>query len=172
MPGTDDLNVSSTTPILLDARERRSRHGSRDIQRFVTATQTEVPTSSAMTNADIFLAWAVPVLERPRGEAVHLQGDGCPPREQSWCWTLEVERWVRSHETRSRAARSAERSGLYAGGPAGPEPLGDRPGSRRPAGRASPGRSRSEVQRLLAAELRADRNRRSGSDLPRGRSCG
>jgi nucleoid-associated protein YgaU len=63
MPGTDDINVSSTTPVLEPASA--SRDGSRDVQRFVaSATGTYV---LAMTNADIFLSAPLQCLDAPAG---------------------------------------------------------------------------------------------------------
>jgi hypothetical protein len=63
MPGTDDTNVSSTTPILDPASS--TRHGSRDGQRWV-ATQTGSYVL-AMTNADIFLSGPHQCLDAPAG---------------------------------------------------------------------------------------------------------
>ena len=63
MPGTDDTNVSSTTPILDPASA--TRNGSRDAQRWV-ATQTGGYVL-AMTNADIFLSGPQQCLDAPSG---------------------------------------------------------------------------------------------------------
>jgi hypothetical protein len=49
MPGTDDLYVGATTPLLNPAAS--SRDGTSDYQRFVTATETGTYVL-AMTNAD------------------------------------------------------------------------------------------------------------------------
>lgn len=64
MPGTDDTNVSSTTPILDPASS--TRHGSTDGQRWV-ATQTGSYVL-AMTNADIFLSGPHQCLDAPSGQ--------------------------------------------------------------------------------------------------------
>ncbi len=64
MPGTDDLNVGATTPILNPASQ--TRDGSLDGQRFVTATETGTYIL-AMTNADIFLSGPHQCLEAPAG---------------------------------------------------------------------------------------------------------
>jgi nucleoid-associated protein YgaU len=64
MPGTDDSNVSSTTPILDPASQKR--HGSVDYERFVEATETG-PYVLAMTNADIFLSGPHQCLDAPAG---------------------------------------------------------------------------------------------------------
>jgi hypothetical protein len=61
MPGTDDTNVSGTTPILDPAST--TRNGSTDGQRWV-ATQTGVYVL-AMTNADIFLSGPHECLDAP-----------------------------------------------------------------------------------------------------------
>ncbi len=63
MPGTDDSNVSSTSPIENPAST--TRHGSVDGQRWV-ATQTGVYIL-AMTNADIFLSGPHQCLDAPSG---------------------------------------------------------------------------------------------------------
>jgi hypothetical protein len=61
MPGTDDINVGATTPILEAASA--TRHGSRDAQRWVaTRTGTYV---LAMTNNDIFLSGPHQCLSAP-----------------------------------------------------------------------------------------------------------
>ena len=61
MPGTDDLNVGATTPLL--GPTSSVRHGSRTLQRFVaTATGTYV---LAMTNDDIFLSGPLQCLDAP-----------------------------------------------------------------------------------------------------------
>ena len=65
MPGTDDTNVSSTTPILDPASA--TRHGSTDTQRWV-ATETGSYVL-AMTNADIFLSSPHQCLDVPSGSA-------------------------------------------------------------------------------------------------------
>jgi LysM repeat protein len=64
MPGTDDTNVSSTTPILDPASS--TRDGSQDAQRWV-ATQTGGYVL-AMTNADIFLSGPHQCLDAPSGK--------------------------------------------------------------------------------------------------------
>jgi hypothetical protein len=64
MPGTDDVNVGATTPLLEPARQ--SRHGSRDFQRFATATETGTYVL-AMSNADIFLSSPHQCLDAPSG---------------------------------------------------------------------------------------------------------
>ncbi len=64
MPGTDDSNVSSTSPILDPASQ--TRNGSRDVQRFVEATETG-PYVLAMTNADIYLSGPHQCLDAPAG---------------------------------------------------------------------------------------------------------
>jgi len=64
MPGTDDTNVSGTTPILEPAST--TRNGSTDGQRWV-ATQTGVYVL-AMTNADIFLSGPHECLDAPAGK--------------------------------------------------------------------------------------------------------
>ena len=64
MPGTDDLNVGATTPLLDPASQ--TRHGARDGQRFVAATQTGTYVL-AMTNADIFLSGPHQCLDAPAG---------------------------------------------------------------------------------------------------------
>ena len=61
MPGTDDVNVGATTPILDPASS--TRHGSVDGQRWV-ATQTGSYVL-AMTNADIFLSGPHQCLDAP-----------------------------------------------------------------------------------------------------------
>jgi nucleoid-associated protein YgaU len=63
MPGTDDTNVSATTPILDPASA--TRDGSVDSQRWV-ATQTGSYVL-AMTNADIFLSGPHQCLDAPAG---------------------------------------------------------------------------------------------------------
>jgi nucleoid-associated protein YgaU len=65
MPGTDDSNVSSTSPIL--DPETQTRHGSTDFQRFVEATETG-PYVLAMTNSDIFLSSPHQCLDAPAGK--------------------------------------------------------------------------------------------------------
>ena len=61
MPGTDDINVGATTPILQAASA--TRHGSRDAQRWrATATGTYV---LAMTNNDIYLSGPHQCLSAP-----------------------------------------------------------------------------------------------------------
>jgi hypothetical protein len=61
MPGTDDINVGATTPLLDPASA--VRHGSRDVQRFVaSATGTYV---LAMTNDDIYLSGPLQCLDAP-----------------------------------------------------------------------------------------------------------
>ncbi len=65
MPGTDDTNVSSTTPILEPASSTRA--GSIDGQRWV-ATQTGSYVL-AMTNADIFLSGPHECLDAPAGKS-------------------------------------------------------------------------------------------------------
>jgi nucleoid-associated protein YgaU len=61
MPGTDDLNVGATTPVLDPASQ--TRHGSRNGQRWVaTRTGTYV---LAMTNADILLSGTQECLDSP-----------------------------------------------------------------------------------------------------------
>jgi nucleoid-associated protein YgaU len=65
MPGTDDSNVSSTTPILDPATQ--TRHGSVDLQRFVEATDTGAYVL-AMTNSDIFLSGPHQCLDAPAGK--------------------------------------------------------------------------------------------------------
>jgi hypothetical protein len=64
MPGADDTNVGATTPILDPASQ--TRHGSRDGQRFVTATETG-DYVLAMTNADVFLSGPHECLDAPAG---------------------------------------------------------------------------------------------------------
>lgn len=64
MPGTDDNNVGATTPLLDPASS--ARHGSRDVQRFVKATETGTYVL-AMTNADIFLSGPLQCLDAPSG---------------------------------------------------------------------------------------------------------
>src|SRR4051794_14688950 len=64
MPGTDDNNVGATTPLLDPASS--SREGSRDVQRFATATETGTYVL-AMTNADIFLSAPLQCLDAPSG---------------------------------------------------------------------------------------------------------
>jgi len=64
MPGADDLNVGATTPLLNPASS--SRNGSRDVQRFVAATETGTYVL-AMTNADIFLSAPLQCLDAPAG---------------------------------------------------------------------------------------------------------
>jgi hypothetical protein len=64
MPGTDDINVGATTPLLDPASS--ARHGSRDVQRFVRATETGTYVL-AMTNADIFLSGPLQCLDAPPG---------------------------------------------------------------------------------------------------------
>jgi hypothetical protein len=81
MPGTDDTNVSSTTPLLDPTSATRS--GSHDTQNWVaTATGTYV---LAMSNADIFLSGPHQCLAAPSGRpftfkvtVVH-RGDGVRP---------------------------------------------------------------------------------------------
>jgi hypothetical protein len=63
MPGTDDGNVSATTPILDPASS--TRDGTVDVQRWV-ATQTGSYVL-AMTNADIFLSGPHQCLDAPAG---------------------------------------------------------------------------------------------------------
>lgn len=63
MPGTDDINVGATTPILDPATT--TRNGSVDGQRWV-ATDTGVYIL-AMTNADIFLSGPHQCLDAPSG---------------------------------------------------------------------------------------------------------
>jgi hypothetical protein len=65
MPGTDDTNVSSTSPILDPASQ--TRKGSHDVQRFVEASETG-PYVLAMTNADIFLSGPHQCLDAPAGK--------------------------------------------------------------------------------------------------------
>ncbi len=65
MPGTDDINVGATTPILDPASA--SRNGSRDVQRFVAATETGTYVL-AMTNNDIFLSGPHECLSAPSGK--------------------------------------------------------------------------------------------------------
>jgi hypothetical protein len=60
MPGTDDLNVGATTPLLNPAS------ASRDVQRFEPATETGTYIL-AMTNADIFLSAPLQCLDAPSG---------------------------------------------------------------------------------------------------------
>jgi hypothetical protein len=63
MPGTDDINVGATTPILESASA--TRHASRDVQRWVaTTTGTYV---LAMTNNDILLSGPQECLSAPAG---------------------------------------------------------------------------------------------------------
>lgn len=64
MPGTDDLNVGATTPLLDPAAS--SRDGTHDVQRFVKATETGTYVL-AMTNADIFLSGPLQCLDAPSG---------------------------------------------------------------------------------------------------------
>ena len=64
MPGTDDLNVGATTPILDPASQ--TRDGSSDGQRFVAATETGTYVL-AMTNADVFLSGPHQCLDAPAG---------------------------------------------------------------------------------------------------------
>jgi nucleoid-associated protein YgaU len=64
MPGTDDINVGATTPILDPASS--TRNGSRDGQRWV-ATQTGTYVL-AMTNADIYLSGPHQCLDAPSGK--------------------------------------------------------------------------------------------------------
>jgi hypothetical protein len=64
MPGTDDLNVGATTPVLDPASQ--TRDGSSDGQRFVAATQTGTYVL-AMTNADVFLSGPHQCLDAPAG---------------------------------------------------------------------------------------------------------
>lgn len=64
MPGTDDGNVSATTPILDPASS--TRHGTVDGQRWV-ATETGNYVL-AMTNADIFLSGPHQCLDAPAGK--------------------------------------------------------------------------------------------------------
>ena len=61
MPGTDDINVGATTPLLDPASS--TRDGSRTVQRFVaTTTGTYV---LAMTNDDIYLSAPLQCLDAP-----------------------------------------------------------------------------------------------------------
>jgi hypothetical protein len=61
MPGTDDINVGATSPILDPASS--TRDGSRNAQRYVaTATGTYV---LAMTNNDIYLSGPLQCLDAP-----------------------------------------------------------------------------------------------------------
>jgi hypothetical protein len=61
MPGTDDLNVSGTSPLLDPASS--SRDGTHSVQRFVaTATGTYV---LAMTNNDVYLSSPLQCLDAP-----------------------------------------------------------------------------------------------------------
>jgi hypothetical protein len=64
MPGTDDLNVGATTPILDPDPESQTRSGSGDFQRWVTATETGTYVL-AMTNADIYLSGPHQCLDAP-----------------------------------------------------------------------------------------------------------
>jgi hypothetical protein len=64
MPGTDDLNVGATTPLLNPATS--SRDGTSDVQRFVKATETGTYVL-AMTNADVFLSGPLQCLDAPSG---------------------------------------------------------------------------------------------------------
>jgi hypothetical protein len=63
MPGTDDVNVGATTPIL--DPQSSTRNGTHDGQRWV-ATQTGTYVL-AMTNADIFLSGPHQCLDAPSG---------------------------------------------------------------------------------------------------------
>jgi hypothetical protein len=65
MPGTDDINVGATTPILDPADAQR--HGSRDVQRFVPATEAGTYVL-AMTNNDIYLTGPHQCLSAPSGK--------------------------------------------------------------------------------------------------------
>jgi LysM repeat protein len=62
MPGTDDINVGATTPVLNPASQ--TRVGSRDRQRFVAATETGTYIL-AMSNDDIFLTGPHQCLSAP-----------------------------------------------------------------------------------------------------------
>ena len=114
MPGTDDNNVGATTPILDPDTPSQTRDGSRDFQRWVTATETGTYVL-AMTNADIFLTGPHQCLDAARGEALHLQGDGRPQREQHWGGKAgqavategKEEQWRRIDARRRRAARAS-----------------------------------------------------------------
>ncbi len=64
MPGTDDVNVGATTPILDPVPESQTRDGSRDFQRWVTATETGTYVL-AMTNADVYLTGPHQCLSAP-----------------------------------------------------------------------------------------------------------
>jgi hypothetical protein len=64
MPGTDDLNVGATTPLLNPADS--TRDGNKDYQRFATATETGTYVL-AMTNADVFLSGPLQCLDAPSG---------------------------------------------------------------------------------------------------------
>ena len=64
MPGTDDINVGATTPILDPVPESQTRDGSRDFQRWVTATETGTYVL-AMTNADVYLTGPHQCLSAP-----------------------------------------------------------------------------------------------------------
>jgi nucleoid-associated protein YgaU len=64
MPGTDDLNVGATTPLLDPATS--SRNGTSNSQRFATVTETGGYVL-AMTNADIFLSAPLQCLDAPAG---------------------------------------------------------------------------------------------------------
>jgi LysM domain-containing protein len=68
MPGTDDNNVGATTPILDPDASSQTRHGSRDFQRWVTATETGTYVL-AMTNADILLSGAHQCLDAAPGRS-------------------------------------------------------------------------------------------------------
>jgi LysM repeat protein len=84
MPGTDDINVGATTPILDPASS--TRHGSLDSQRWV-ATQSGSYVL-AMTNADIFLSGPHQCLDAPSARPFTFtvkvsHGGGAKASEQS-----------------------------------------------------------------------------------------
>ena len=99
MPGTDDINVGATTPILEPASQ--TRHGSRDVQRFVKATETGTYVL-AMTNADVYLSGPHQCLDAPPGRpftfkvTVAHRGSG-----------------DRSHKKGGPAERSSRRASTY-----------------------------------------------------------
>jgi len=67
MPGTDDVNVGATTPILDPVPESQTRDGSRAFQRWVTATETGTYVL-AMTNADVYLTGPNQCLSAPAAQ--------------------------------------------------------------------------------------------------------
>ena len=85
MPGTDDTNVSSTSPI--ENPVSTTRHGSVDGQRWV-ATDSGVYVL-AMTNADIFLSGPHQCLDAPSGKpftftvTVSHEGGGSASKQSS-----------------------------------------------------------------------------------------